>query len=518
MSEAEKAPSSGVKSNKRDQQKPLFEFSFNQAVKLRRETSNVSANTGALLLREVDDKLLLALDIAARLRDDRDPRYVRYPVPELLRSVIYAMALGYARQDDADTLAHDPAFKTAVWGKAGTRVADERLASQPTISRLVSLLTKWDNLESFRHSLYLPILRHQQADGGDTRVRLGVVDLDGYPIPVFGDQPGAVYNGYYGKKVYSPLAAYFSVDGDFDSRRQGEGLLYAKLRPGNASPAGEAEAVIDAVILKAKELAQTVALRLDAGFAGADILNRIDQAGVRFTVRLPDNPVLQRLAQPYLVRPQGRPPKEGYEYAIELTGYRNPKWNKSFRVILVVVDKPKDGQLSLAPEYFFLCTNWPKESRSPEECLDHYRQRAVFEDRLGEWNNMRVKLSLDDFSKNEAILLLSLMAFNLMGIIRREAESAHDPRANPPHTPEGSGWDMGRTRNVLLKAGSVLVRSGRRLLFDLVEGLAPLWLAVLGRITRWHSLPHEPFRARSPILPDFMPLPAHAFRSYTPRL
>jgi len=280
---------------------------------------------------------------------------------ELLREYLYATALGHSRQDDADILAHDPAFKTAVWDQSGSQVADERLASQPTSSRFIATMA-WDcNREELRKALSLPILRHQRAGVEDRRVRLGVVDIDGFPVETHGEQPGAEYNGYYRKTIYNPLAAYFSVNGDFDSRRLGEGFLHAQLRNGNASAAEGAELFINHVISKAQELAKTVALRLDAGFASAKLLNHMHRAGVRFTVRLPDNKALARLAGPFAVRPPGRPPKEGREIILELTDYMNPEWKHPYRVILVVTDKPdKHGRLGLFPNWFCIVTNWPR--------------------------------------------------------------------------------------------------------------------------------------------------------------
>src|SRR5215469_3984669 len=85
---------------------PLFEFSFNQAVKLRSETPNVTSNAGVLMLREADDHLGVSDGLAARLVDHRDQEWIRYPLPELIRSMLYGIALGYSRLDDADFLAH----------------------------------------------------------------------------------------------------------------------------------------------------------------------------------------------------------------------------------------------------------------------------------------------------------------------------------------------------------------------------------------------------------------------------
>jgi hypothetical protein len=70
--------------------------------------------------------------LASQLFDPRRADGIRYTLTELLRERLYAMALGYSVQDDADRLAHDPAFQRAVWDRRGDDVIDERLASQPT--------------------------------------------------------------------------------------------------------------------------------------------------------------------------------------------------------------------------------------------------------------------------------------------------------------------------------------------------------------------------------------------------
>jgi len=120
MSEA-KTSEKRKKKNGSLKPKPLFDFTFNHSVKLRSQTPNVTSNAGVLLLREADQRLAITRDIAGRLVDHRDPEWIRYPLAELLRERLYATALGHSRQDDADVLAHDPAFKTAVWDQPGRR-------------------------------------------------------------------------------------------------------------------------------------------------------------------------------------------------------------------------------------------------------------------------------------------------------------------------------------------------------------------------------------------------------------
>jgi len=492
------------------------QFDFNRAVFIRDASPRITADAGALLLRELDGKLGVTTHLADRIFDPRDPAKVRYEDTVLFRQWLYARALGHARQDDADRLAHDPAFRVAAWNRQGDRPLDERLASQPSASRLLARLANPDmpgNLEALRGTLAFSVRTHQQARA-DARVRFGVVDTDGYPIEVHGKQPGAAFNGHYRQTMYSPLVACFSAGGDFNTPRLGDGFIHGILRKGNAAPAAGAAHFLRRASAKARKLAVTVCHRLDAGFADAKLFNLIDGLGDRFVCRLPHNAVLDRLAEPHRIRPAHRPPKEGYFKAIELAGYLNPKWKKQYRVTLIVVDEPcVDGRLDFGPRYFFLVTNLHTESFDAAALLELYRRRGTFEDRIGEWNGLRVNLSQDTFRKNEATLLLSLLAFNLAEALRGEMESARDPRDDPPAATEG-GWDMERFRRVVLRAGARVVKGGRRLWFDLASGVAPLWRALLKRIERL-----RPSReARRPARRGYVPPPKHAFLSMTYRM
>ncbi|MDR1534212.1 MAG: hypothetical protein LBU64_03840 [Planctomycetota bacterium] len=67
---------------------------------------------------------------------------------------------------------------------------------------------------------------------------------------------------------------------------------------------------------------------------------------------------------------------------------------------------------------------------------------------------------------------------------------------------------------VVLKARAVLSRGGRRLWFDLAEGIAPLWLALLARLKRWRK--REQLATSKPAF--LMPPPNHTFLSFQPRM
>jgi hypothetical protein len=435
-----------------------------------------------VLLREADHQLGLIESLAGSMIDPRMVAKIRYQLPELLRERLYALALGFRAQDDLDRLAHDPAMRMAIWNRPGESVLDERLASQPTISRLLDTLASIKpNLEALREALSDWTGRHLRATGGDHAVRYGTVDVDGFPITVHGDQAGGLYNGYYRETIYYPLVASFSVRGDYDSafhgHRLGSGFIHALLRRGTAGAAEGALRFIREVVRKCQGLAYVVDLRLDAGFTTGLVMDHLTDEKCRFLGRLKGNPVLDRMAEPYLTRPVGRPPKEGYEVVYELGMYQAEPWKHAQRLLLVVVDQPDPvtGQLNLLPHYFFLVTNRSAEELSGEEALAHYRKRGTFEDRLGEFNQtIAPRFSSPEFAENEASLMLALLAYNLSSMLRCELEDS-----------AGTGMDLGRFQQSVLKAGARVAKHSRRLIVYLANAVAPLWQRLIARIKRW---------------------------------
>jgi len=267
-----------------------------------------------------------------------------------------------------ETLAHDPAFRVSVWDRSGDKVIDERLASQPTQSRLIGILTRnANNLKSLRNGLSACVQRHVMASGGK-RVRHATIDIDSFPIEVHSNQHGSTYNGYYRQTVCHPLVVSLSVGGDYDSTREGKrlgkrlgnGFIHATLRQGQVHPANGMKRFTDNVDAKAHEIAQHVDDRLDAGYTLGGIMDELSERKRRFVRRLRNNSKLDALAVPHLKRPAGRPLEGGYETVIELGAYQVDTWQHAQRLILVVVDTPDSvtGQLNLLPRYFFPITNW----------------------------------------------------------------------------------------------------------------------------------------------------------------
>lgn len=488
--------------------RPFFEPEFNRSIKVQGGDDRLTSDGGVLLLRDADHRLGLVESLASQLHDARDPDQVRYQLPELVRQRLFSLALGYAAQDDLDRLAHDPAFRMASWDRPGQQVIDERLASQPTHSRLIDMLAHdRHNLQCLRGALGDWVERHLRSET-DHAVRRGTIDIDSFPIEVHGGQAGAAYNGYYRSLVYHPLVASFSVAGDYDSGREGlrlgNGFIHAILRRGQSHTAEGVVRFLDRVLQIAPRLAHQFDLRLDAGFTSGRVLDYLTRRNVRFLGRLKGNPVLDALAAPHLSRPPGRPPREGYEYVVELGLYRAESWAFAQRLILVVVDQPdpQTGQLFLEPDYFFLITNYDEEQLDGDACLEHYRKRGTFEDRLGEFNQaISTPLSSPEFCENEATFLLCLLAFNLANLLRVELEDS-----------VGGCWDLTRFRNYVLKAGGRVVKHSRRLIVHLAQAVVGFWDHVVERIESWRLVPRFP-QVRGPTSRVWRPPPRHAHLS-----
>ena len=129
----------------------LFEPEFNRSIKVQTSDQRITSHAGAVLLRELDHQLGLVESLGEQLTDPRNPDKIRYIATELVRERIYALALDSANQDDLDRLAHDPAMRMATWDRPGEDVLEQRLASQPTQSRLIDWLANFpENREAVR--------------------------------------------------------------------------------------------------------------------------------------------------------------------------------------------------------------------------------------------------------------------------------------------------------------------------------------------------------------------------------
>ena len=282
--------------------------------------------------------------------------------------------------------------------------------------------------------------------------------------------------------MYHPLVAVLGETGD---------LVDLDLRRGNAHTAEGALDFIEPLIDRLeRDVCQVAAVRIDAGFPDERILGGLERRRTPYVARVKNNPVLDRLAEPYLHRPPGRRPEEPRTWLYEMT-YQAESWTRARRVVLVVLERKDD----LFLHHFWLITNWTPEQMNAEALLEMYRQRGAAEGRLGELMNVldpalsssprpketyaghrpeRVYDSVDAFAVNEVRLLLNAWAYAAMHVCRTLAEKM-----------TGEGWSLRRLRERVLKVAARVLVSGRRVTFVIAQTSESLWRGLwreLGRL------------------------------------
>jgi len=211
----------------------------------------ITSDAGGLLLRELDQRYRLAEKAARCLHDPRESHKVKHDLLTLVRQRMFAIAQGYEDNNDATTLAKDPAFKIMA-GKAPESAPD--LASQPTVSRFENRVSAKDlrRLSHWLLELYL------KTHPGPRKVV--VLDMDATDDPTHGKQQLSFFQGFYEEHMYHPLLV-------FDGHRGFP--LATVLHPGNTHASHRALAVLKRLIKKLKKAyPETMILfRANAGFA-----------------------------------------------------------------------------------------------------------------------------------------------------------------------------------------------------------------------------------------------------------
>jgi Transposase DDE domain group 1 len=478
-------------------QSTLFTPDFNHSIQVEAREERLTANAGALLLREVFSRLSLEEFFETRLVDPRVQELITHPQIELLRSHVLLLAQGWQDQDDADLHRHDPVMRLAVSQRRGTSPLESApegsqvpsgLASQPTLSRLVKALSPEPQRKVLREGLLVPPAHRLKAMRGH-RLRYVTLDVDSLPIEVHGQQEGSKYNGHYGVRCYHPIVALIGETGD---------LVDVHLREGNAHTAeGALEFILPLLDRLESEVCQVASVRLDAGFPEEKLLSSLEARSVGYVARIRKNERLKQLAEPLI---QALPKSSGPDpsLAFHELSYQAQSWSSARRVVLVLQQAPDE----LFPEYFFLLTNWSAEQTPALALLDLYRQRGTAEGHLGELMSVlepalsstrrekshyrgqepkRRYGSQDPFAANEVKLLLNALAYNVAHAARCLLEEV-----------TGQGWSLSRFLERVLRVPARVLVHARRVVVVIPSRSAVYWQQLCAAISklRWLPPPH----------------------------
>jgi hypothetical protein len=261
--------------------------------------------------------------MAACFRDLRTADAVKHSVVDLLRQRMFGIALCYEDLIDHDALRFDPAL-TAVLDKP-----TGQLAGKSTLNRL-------------EHAGKIGLDRHHKLDHDPAAIerlpvdifldafseppRRIVIDLDATNDPLYGEQEGRHFHGYYNCYCYLPMYIFC-----------GRHLPAAKLRSSRVDAADGTKEEIARIVAQIRERWPTtvIVIRADSGFCRDDLMSWCEANNVQYVLGLAGNSRLVAQLAPEMRKARrkakrtGKPAREFADFE-----YRTRKsWTCKRRVI-----------------------------------------------------------------------------------------------------------------------------------------------------------------------------------------
>jgi hypothetical protein len=436
----------------------------------------IVSDAGLLALRAFDKHLGIVAALAGRLSDPRSPHLITHSKESLLTQEVYQILAGYPDGNDADTLRHDPLFKTLL-----DQPADDdspALASSSTLNRFLYAYTRRD---AHLPQEERPVLCEQQTVlnqrlivGNDylvdlfIRTRLQkpsyvILDVDPTDDPTHGKQVLSGYHGYFGQHQYFPLYVYDGVTGF---------PLAAWLRPGTAHGSWGAVDTLRGIVAKLRQAwpGVLILVRADNGLAVPEMYEFCEEEGLLYALGYASNDVLQARTEQALWALQTYYHWYGYrephvQRFESIDDYQAGTWSRARRIIAKIEITPQGSNRR------FVVTNM---SGHPQGIYRGFyvKRGDVPESPIGECKNglQADRLSAHRFRANGMKLLIHTLAYALL-VLYREASCTVTEMAKA----EVATW---RTR--LWKVGAVVVTSAKRVWFHMSSSwpFRELWVRV----------------------------------------
>lgn len=371
-----------------------------KAVLLDFDGGRLSSDGGLVLLGDPDEQLGLTRQLAAVLRDRRDPGRIDFTLHDLLKQRVLQIAAGYEDANDANTLRHDPIFKVLLGHNPESGAP---LASQPTMSRFENSISRTELYRLARVFVDQFIASYERPP------RLIVLDFDDTEDPAHGDQEHIRYDAYYGGYCFLPLHVYEGLSG-----RLITAIFKAKRFTG-----AQMLSVLKRLV---KHLGQVwpdtlIVFRGDSHFAYPEVMQWIEtQANLHYVTGLTSNRVLQKLAQEVLEQAKRAYARDGGKVTrFHSTRYQAGTWSCPRRVV-IKVEVSEQGvntrfvvtDLELAGTKVIYRQLYCARGQAENEIKDH--KRYLKSDRT----------SCHRFLANQFRLFLHSAAYVLLDTLRRE--------------------------------------------------------------------------------------------------
>ena len=383
-----------------NQDQVLIDTISDQPVLLDFDGGQLSSDAGLLLLKSIDTHLGLLSNLAAVLRDDRDPDRIQFTREDLMRQRVFQIAAGYEDQDDCDHLRGDPIFKVLL-GRLPATGAD--LASQPTMSRFENGVSR---TELFRLA---EVLLAHFIDSYTEAPAVIVLDFDDTEDVVHGTQEQARFNAYVGHYCFLPLHVYEGLSGR---------LITTLLKPG-VFKGLQVQKLLHQLVCRLRQAwpGTRIIFRGDSHFMSPEVMAYCEEHDLHYVTGLATNAVLKRLAAATIAETEACFTKRSSEKVVRFHSfsYQAKTWSESRRVIVKVEVSAQGTNVR------FIVTDL-QQARARRLYRDVYCARGQMENYI---KDHKVALQSDRtschrFLANQFRLFLHSAAYVLLWTLRHE--------------------------------------------------------------------------------------------------
>lgn len=415
----------------------------------------MTSDSGALLLREVDRILDLTRKLSTCFVDHRHADRVEHSVAALLAQRIHGIAMGYEDLNDHDTLRHDPMMALMVDRLESKRRSDcAPGAGRNTLNRLElsangasgryrKIEADFEAIEELLVDLFLDAHQRPGKKGWL------ILDLDATDFPLYGQQEGRFFHGYYDSYCYLPLYIFCDTF-----------PLAAKLRPsktGGASGAlDEVKRIVDRI--RRRWPGAPILLRADSDFSRDELMTWCEQNRVDFIFGMARNQRLEGIIKPQLEEVRQRVEQSGEAARVFRSFFYTTRdsWSRT-RHIVAKAEHTLSGS---NPR--FIVTSLSCRQYLPDDLYEEiYCARGEMENRLKEQQLCLFadRVSTHTMRSNQLRLWFATFAYILLDQLRKRAlQGTQLAKAR---------CDTIRIR--LLKIGALVKISVRRILFSMAS-------------------------------------------------
>jgi hypothetical protein len=403
----------------------------------------MSSDGGALLLREVDQKMNLLPRFSQCFLDGRNPDLINHPVEQMLAQRIYGLALGYEDLNDHEQLRYDPLLGVLA-GKA--QPGQEALAGKSTLNRMElgdGMPHRYKKITFWRDAID-DVLVDVFLEAHTAVPEQIVLDIDTTDFALHGAQEERFYHGYYDHYCYLPLYVF-----------AGEHVLCARLRPSNLDPSAGSRQEIERIVqrIRATWPQVKIVLRADSGFCREELMAWCEAHQVDYAFGMARNSLLERIvAEPLeqarqLWEETQQPARVFLEFEHETA---SGTWSRRRRVVA------KAEHIAGKSNPRFVVTSLGAAVGGAQQLYEQlYCARGDMENRIKEQFALFAdRVSATTMRANQLRLYLSVMAYSLVCVVWDYAR-----RNWPTHKSVPSAYGYSRS---VLRFESACVRFGSK--------------------------------------------------------